>query len=293
LYGISYFYEATGVAYVSLLQYFVVKYAQTQEGNIWWDYLSRPGKYPGNDEANPLSATENGRNFTLSCHDQTMLSSLTISVFLSLFFGLLFSFVSTPLIGFGVAFVVFVLAFTTFAAPNSSRIQVFSWCCIKFYEKSVWAGFVMIQARLIEKWSSQLTMSNKDEEAIIFIAVMPMILNALMFLMFSQISRMLIPFLKIEIKKDPRAPFNVWEALKVGLFYTMCLNMVLYIAAVSAIQTLNSGLLLFVTMLILPLAVAALSIFVADKKIFVQKNTEKYCELRSTSFSNSDRNSLL
>eukprot|EP00494_Astrolonche_serrata_P031837 UN32106 len=187
LYALSFYYECTGLSFVSLSQYCLVKYAQTKNSNFWM-YLSRPGKYPGNEESNPPPTNQINNNDNINnksvfnfpvdkrnekCQITTVIS-IVFGVIIAVSVGMT---MHSVFLGIGGGICGIILAFTTGIAPWSSRYQVLAWCGIKLFEKLTWAAFVLIQAKPLQDWSEQMTIKDKQAEAVLYLAIMPLILN--------------------------------------------------------------------------------------------------------------------
>ena len=95
----------------------------------------------------------------------------------------------------------FVLILTLLVATWACLWQTISWMSIKIFERGLWTFFCYLQRNEYRKYADLLTFNNENLEAIIYIAVMPIIISFIMFLMFSQIARMNVPFIKIEVTK--------------------------------------------------------------------------------------------
>merc|ERR1719273_1100243 len=119
-----------------------------------------------------------------------------------------------------------------------------------------------------------MTLEDKELESALYIALIPIVINIFVFLMFSRISRLEIPCLhriigaqKREILESnlpqqligefvdetPLDPeFDVPEAVKVGVFYGIMLNTFLYFIAIALIRDREASLYLLGTILGLP-----------------------------------------
>ncbi len=83
-----------------------------------------------------------------------------------------------------VGFLTFIFLVSTIIAPVSSLWQTTAWVAVKMVEKSVWALFAMAQASVFAKWSKMMSTGNTELDAWLYIAVIPIIMNAFMFFMF-------------------------------------------------------------------------------------------------------------
>merc|ERR1740124_635241 len=255
LYALAYYYECSGVTFVSLLQYGLVKYAQTKN-TLWWQYLSTPGKYPPTKTVD-YNAEE--KNFPISKNTACGVAS-TLATICALLVGVLVGVImKRATLGIGAGVAIWLFVFTSLAAPTSSRVQVLAWALIKAFEKLLWSLFVMIQASSLESWSEDMSLQDKHTEAIVYLALMLIVLNIFIFLMFSRISRLKIPCLNLK-QSGPTDPFNTKEAVNVGLVSTFLANSILYVAACVVIRTFAAMGILFLTMLVLPLSVAGLTV---------------------------------
>merc|ERR1719204_1096545 len=287
LYGLSYYYEATGVAFVSLLQYCLVKYSQAKSvgkfpQHMNWRILSRPGKYPdysiiSDGYESREDEVENGHKFvlwpfdrdtgTLRQAEKRCKSDFLKSGAIAIFCGILAAvIVSDPVLAFGVSFAMLLFVFSFFASPWSCWIQIAAWASLKIFEKGIWALFVMMQTNNFATWSEHMTIEDKHLETWLYVAIMPMILNIFMFLMFSNISRLRIPCLELS-QQHADDGFSWQEALKVGIVYSLIMNVALYFIACLLIQDWGAVGVLLGTMVLLPLLVAALFIYIFTKYI--------------------------
>merc|ERR1712129_215415 len=78
-------------------------------------------------------------------------------------------------------------------APVSSLWQTTAWVLVKLFEKSIWSLFAMAQANVFADWSKLMSTGDAKWDAWLYIAVIPIIMNAFMFFMFSRISRLKLP----------------------------------------------------------------------------------------------------
>eukprot|EP01083_Nonionella_stella_P296995 1008802_1 len=125
------------------------------------------------------------------------------------------------------------LMFATISVATAPVIwQSMSWVLIKVFERSLWTFFVYSQRTSFIKYSEMISFSDDVMEAILYIAIIPMIIGMAMFWMFSNIARMNIPF--IDVKKfasDVMARFDLKEAMKVGVYSTLLYNSILWLPA--------------------------------------------------------------
>eukprot|EP00483_Globobulimina_turgida_P008839 UN08857 len=90
-------------------------------------------------------------------------------------------------------FLVLIFLVSTAIAPVSSLWQTTQWVIVKTFEKSIWSCFAMAQAAVFGRWSRLMATDNSTLDAWLYIAIVPIIMNAFMFLMFSRISRLKLP----------------------------------------------------------------------------------------------------
>lgn len=157
------------------------------------------------------------------------------------------------------------LMFATLSVATAPVIwQSFSWVMIKVFERSLWTLFVYSQKSSFVEYSKLIEFSDDVLEAVLYIAVIPMIIGMIMFWMFSNIARMNIPF--IDVKKlnasDALARFDFKESLKVGVYSTLLYNSILWLPAELAILSWESAGLLFLMMVIVPAVVNAILVLV-------------------------------
>jgi len=285
LYGLSYYYEATGVAFVSLLQYCLVKYSQSKAVNSFprnqnWRLLSRPGKYPPPQEAGDGYESRNdevmnGHKFVLWPFDrdtgalrqaeQRCRSTFLKSFLVAIFLGVLAAVVSEDVIlGLGICFAMTLFIFSFLASPWSCTIQIIAWTSLKLFEKSIWALFVMMQTQHFADWSENMEIEDKHLETWLYVAIMPMILNVFMFLMFSNISRLKIPCLELK-QQGAKEGYSWKEALKLGVVYSGMINFILWAIACVLIGDGQAAGVLFATMVLLPMSVGAVFVLFFTK----------------------------
>jgi len=156
------------------------------------------------------------------------------------------------------------LMFATLSVATAPVIwQSFAWVMIKVVERSLWTLFVYSQKKSFISYSEMISFSDDVMEAVLFIAVIPMIIGMIMFWMFSNIARMNIPF--IDVKKfasDVMARFDFRESLKVGVYSTLLYNSILWLPAELAILTWESAGMLFLMMVVVPAVANAILVLV-------------------------------
>jgi len=156
------------------------------------------------------------------------------------------------------------MMFATLSVATAPVIwQTVSWILTKVLERSLWTLFVYSQKQSFIEYSNLISFGDDVWEAVLFIAVIPMIIGCIMFWMFSNIARMNIPF--IDVKKfasDVMARFNLKEALKVGVYSTLLYNSILWLPAELAILSWESAGMLFLMMVIVPAVVNAICVLI-------------------------------
>jgi len=153
-----------------------------------------------------------------------------------------------------------VMAFATISVATWPVIwQSFSWVMIKVLERSLWTLFVWLQKSSFQEYSELIEFSNDVLEAVLYIAVIPLIIGTIMFWMFSNIARMNIPFINIKsFATDVMAKFDLSESLKVGVYSTLLYNSILWLPAELAILTWDSAGILLLMMVAVPAVVNAI-----------------------------------
>jgi len=255
LYALAFVYETSGVPFVQLLTYCVIKFAETRAAiSTWWEAVSRPGLYNHQHVHTSLSTGE-------TKFKQTLLVSLFLSLCL-LALGLIFGW------GFLVTYVgpvfTFMFVFTLLYTTYEAKVQVFTWCCIKVFEKGVWTGFVVVQAGHFERWSRWMELrGNPHLEAIFYVCLIPIVMNAFMFFMFSRISRLQLPCFSVDKKvSGERQTFDLREAFKVGVVFCAMVNTVIWLGCWLAFRRAEVGLVLFLSVLVIPLIAGTCCVFV-------------------------------
>jgi len=153
-----------------------------------------------------------------------------------------------------------VMAFATISVATWPVIwQSFSWVMIKVLERSMWTLFVWLQKSSFQEYSELIEFSDDVLEAVLYIAVIPLIIGTIMFWMFSNIARMNIPFIDIKsFATDVMAKFDISESLKVGIYSTLLYNSILWLPAELAILTWDSAGILLLMMVAVPAVVNAI-----------------------------------
>jgi len=260
LYALAFVYEGSGVPFVQLFTYCVIRYAQTKKDSQFWIAVSTPGVYnhkPGEikRQLNPWS---------WSFRTRFLLAMIPATLCLLLGIGLKWGFLVTyvgPIFGF---MFFFSACYTTYNA----RMQVLTWCCIKTIEKGIWTGFVVAQSRYFEDWSIIMemkdTQTQQELEAIYYVCLIPIAMNAFMFFMFSRISRLQLPCITVKDKRRSSREmekFDMLEGLKVGVVFCLMMNSMLWLGCSLAFRQLNVIIVLLVSMLILPFVMCLALLF--------------------------------
>ncbi len=151
----------------------------------------------------------------------------------------------------------FVLVLTVCVANAPCKWQSFTWVLIKVIERSLWTFFAWVLADDFKEYSRKIQLDSAKLESILFIAVIPLILGVIMFILYSNIARMKIPFVNVEnFTSNVMAKFDFREGLKVGLVSTGVYNSILYLAAAVALREERAAVVLFLFMVIVPGACA-------------------------------------
>merc|ERR1719433_471445 len=87
------------------------------------------------------------------------------------------------------------------------------------------------------------------------------------------------PLSLVEPGLETPVPFDRNEAIKVGVVYCAIVNTAIYIASVSAVQTVSAGWVLLLSMLVIPMLVGWLTIVVGEKIIQNEASRAAYTEL--------------
>ncbi|ETO20965.1 hypothetical protein RFI_16243 [Reticulomyxa filosa] len=158
--------------------------------------------------------------------------------------------------------------FATFGtATNPCLWQTLSWVSIKAGERGVWTGFVYLLRKDFRHYASIISFSDNRAEAILYIAVLPLLFGASTLILFSNIARMHIPFVNIkvlcccclhEFASDIMAQFDMKEALKVGIFSTLVYNGILYLVAAIALRSWRATAILLLMMVVVPVLTCAI-----------------------------------
>merc|ERR1719229_1196117 len=157
--------------------------------------------------------------------------------------------------------------------------QSFAWVMIKVLERSLWTLFVYTQKSSFIEYSELIEFKNDVLEAVLYIAVIPLIIGTIMFWMFSNIARMNIPFIDIkQFASDVMAKFDIKESLKVGIYSTLLYNSILWLPAELAILTWDSAGILLLMMVAVPAvvnAIVVLFLYLLLTDIDTRRNSEE------------------
>eukprot|EP01084_Bolivina_argentea_P032799 60714_1 len=327
IYALAFFYEACGVPFVQLLQYGVIQYAlkmssqktindnnnnnnNSNKQSIMddncrqrWQWISKPGiydanRYPVDDCLHCRSCQDSDARCNYIKIGIVIILAITISS-ISAYFG--YSVYGTEwYVDVSMGFLVLIFLLSTAIAPISSLWQTTQWVIVKLFEKSIWSGFAMAQAHIFAKWSKIMSTNNNILDAWLYIAIVPIIMNAFMFFMFSRISRLKLPCFppkyseRIEKEReiiesslqnnghnenlllnnvnnvnDANASFidlkfDKREAFKLGVVFMLMINMTLLIIATTYLGfkgALESIWILFISMIIAPTICSILGIY--------------------------------
>mmetsp|Transcript_50294 Transcript_50294/g.83737 ORF Transcript_50294/g.83737 Transcript_50294/m.83737 type:complete len:489 (-) Transcript_50294:157-1623(-) len=156
------------------------------------------------------------------------------------------------------------MMFATLCVATAPVIwQTVAWILIKVVERSLWTLFVYSQKNAFIEYSQLIAFNDDVLEAVLYIAVIPLVIGTMMFWMFSNIARMNIPF--IDLKKfasDVMARFDLREALKVGVYSTLLYNTILWLPAELVILSWESAAMLFLMMVLVPAVVNAIAVLI-------------------------------
>ena len=203
VYALAFFYEACGVPFVQLLQYGLIQYAlkmanaksvgsHPQLSHLStgcterWSFISKPGIYGTNrypvDDCIHCRRCERADVATYCKIAGIMIALIGLSVGAA-YLGMEM-YADSWYVVLSVGFLTFIFLFSTMIAPISSLWQTTAWVAVKMVEKSVWTLFAMAQATVFAKWSKLMSTGNPELDAWLYIAVIPIIMNAFMFFMF-------------------------------------------------------------------------------------------------------------
>ena len=76
-----------------------------------------------------------------------------------------------------------------------------AWLGVHMIDKSIWSIFVMLQFQYFAQWSTKMNTRSEEWNALLYILMIPILMNAIMFWMFSQISRLKLACFKVEYRK--------------------------------------------------------------------------------------------
>eukprot|EP01083_Nonionella_stella_P153390 492819_1 len=306
IYALAFYYEACGVPFVQLLQYGVIQYAlkmaypsQNNQSTIdrdcrtRWQWISKPGiydenRYPVNDCLHCRACQDRSARCSYLKIAFVIILALTAS-FLSAYFG--YTVYDTAwYVDVSMGFLVLIFLFTTAIAPVSSLWQTVQWVVVKLFEKTLWSVFALSQASVFAKWSRVMSTGDPTLDAWLYIAIVPIIMNAFMFFMFSRISRLKLPCfrpkytdtiekerVRLESKhaihsapmlemsdEEMNAKFDKKEAFKVGIVFMLMINVSLLVIATSYLcykGAIHSIWILFLSMLVVPTICSVITIY--------------------------------
>jgi len=270
LYAIAFVYEGSGVPFVQLLTYSVVKFAETKaRTSRIFKAISAPGKY---NHASVFDYLKCGN----SKFQKILLVSLAFAV-LNFVVGLVAK--MGNIITYCGPIFTFCLFFSCLFSTYEARIQILAWTCIKGFEKGVWTAFVVAQAGYFREWSHDMEIkSNPHLEAVLYVCLIPIVMNVFMFFMFSRISRLHLPCITVKSRSDDdNRQYDVKEAIKVGIVFCLMVNIVIWLIAVVTFRTTEVALVTLVTVLVLPLLMSALFILLSKwlvNRSFAQQTSD-------------------
>jgi len=257
LYALAFVYEGSGVPFVQLLTYCVVKYAETMAiHSSAWGAISRPGEYNHDEEKMRSKLSVYNRNFQRNMFLALIPSALCLLLGMRLDWGYQVTYVG-PIFSF-------MFFFTFFYTTYDARLQVLAWCGIKIFEKGLWTGFVVAQSTYFERWSELMELADSHREAIYYVCLIPIAMNAFMFFMFSRISRLQLPCTEVKARSrssTDKRRFDVHEGLRVGVIFCAIMNSVLWLACSLAFRDTQVVVVLLISMLILPLMMCTILLF--------------------------------
>lgn len=252
LYALAFVYEGSGVPFVQLLTYCVIRYAETVPTNSslsssFWGAVSRPGEY--NHDVKTIKEELDIKNskFLKTTALSMIPSALCLLLGIELGWSPLVTYVG-PIFGF-------MFFFTFFYTTWDAAFQVLAWCGIKLFEKGIWTGFVVAQSSYFEDWSTLMELHNAHLEAIYYVCLIPIAMNAFMFFMFSRISRLQLPCLNVKARtrsNSNKRRFDLNEGLKVGVVFCFMMNTILWLACSIAFRNAEVVIVLLISMVILP-----------------------------------------
>merc|ERR1712228_395539 len=202
-----------------------------------------------------------------------------------------------------IGFLVCIFLLSTAIAPVSSLWQTMQWVVLKLSEKTLWSLFAMAQAKVFGRWSRLMSTGDSQLDAWLYVAIVPIILNAFMFFMFSRISRLKLPCFatkyaaKIEKERENaelnelplrenistdalNRKFDKKEAFKVGVAFMLIINMTLLIIASTFLAykgALESIWILFLSMIVAPTICSIITIYIFAYVIDGNIHLCKFC----------------
>lgn len=295
LYALAFLYEGSGVPFVQLLTYCIIKYAETNAINsFFWSAISQPGVYYHVErdvwgKLSPKSPNSKLIPFLI-------LSLVPCGACLVL--GMEFNWGS--LVTYIGAILCFVWIFTFLFCTPEAKLQLFQWLFIKVFEKSIWTGFVAAQASYFRKWSVLMIIEDHPNlEALFYVCLIPIVMNVFMFFMFSRISRFRLPCITVRrrISVDEQK-FDLHEAVKVGIVFCAIVNSVIWAGCSIAFRKWEVAIVLLISMVCVPLLIGV--VFIALGRYLVEKNyarnrqeTERKVKVNSREFGAACRSNLL
>merc|ERR1719320_1142491 len=170
------------------------------------------------------------------------------------------------------AILCFVWVFTFLFCTQEAKLQLFQWLCIKIFEKSIWTGFVALQASYFQQWSDLMKIDGEPElEAIFYVCLIPIVMNVFMFFMFSRISRFRLPCIVVkEITLREQQRFDIQEAVKVGIVFCLMVNLVIWVGCSIAFRKWEVTVVLLISVIVIPLIMGF--IFILLGRFLIEKS---------------------
>jgi len=295
LYALAFLYEGSGVPFVQLLTYCVVKYAETRaKVSFFWRAVATPGVYNHVEQDVLGKLSPRGRNSKLSLYLFISLLPSGACMVIGMWkkWGSLVTYIGGILC--------FVWLFTFLFCTPEAKVQLFQWLSIKIFEKSIWTGFVGVQASYFRQWSFWMTIEGKPRlEAIFYVCLIPMVMNVFMFFMFSRISRFRLPCIHVRWKSSTdQHRFDLHEAVKVGIVFCAIVNSTIWVGCSIAFRKWQVVVILFISMVCIPILMGV--VFLALGRYLVERSysrnrlkIERKVKVNSKEFSNTSKSDLI
>lgn len=146
--------------------------------------------------------------------------------------------------------------------------------------------FAIAQTPFFRRWSLLMGIKGHPElEAIWYICLIPMIINSIIFYFLSKISRLELPCVLVEERSNVEEQFfDLQEAVQVGIVFSIYMNLVIWIFCCIALRDWEVVGVLFVSIVMLPVAMAIIFIWIA--RHFVEKSYAMYGSDQKLNFLN-------